>query len=211
MDAATYDFIKDRLTTTDGVVITLYKGTRKNVHIPDTLGGKKVLAIQSKGSGRDGITSVFMYKGLEQVRFPSTLQHIGIYEFAANKLTSITIPNSMTKIPWGAFVGNQLTSIMLPNTVTVIGSDAFAYNRLTSVTIPNSVTSIVDGAFQNNKLTSVNIPNSVTYLGKEAFVGNQLTSVQLPKHLTQNRNPWHNEYVDIATAFDPGVTITYRP
>ena len=73
------------------------------------------------------------------------------------------------------------------------------------------MTSIDGRAFYNNQLTSISIPDSLTIIGEGAFTSNQLTSVQLPRHLTQAYIPWEKTYSDIATAFDPGVTITYRP
>ncbi|HFI0149497.1 TPA: leucine-rich repeat domain-containing protein, partial [Streptococcus suis] len=210
-DAAT-SAVKDYLNTIDGVVINKYVGTRKNVHIPDTLGGKKVLAIHQKGGHADSIDGAFgTTVQLEQVRFPNTLQYIGSNEFIYNRLTAISIPNSVTYIGFGAFSYNQLKSVSIPNSVTYIGWNAFSNNRLTHISIPNSLTKIEIGTFANNQLTSVTIPNSVTSIVEDAFTNNHLTSVELPKHLTQARNILNTENIDIATAFDSGVTITYRP
>lgn len=199
-------------------MITAYKGTRKNVHIPDTLGGKPVLEIGASPHGLGGFGEhfeVFVRKNLTSVRLPSQLIYIGNGTFTGNAITSLDIPKSVSFIGFSAFQDNQLTSIEIPGSVWIISYDAFKGNQLSSITLPTVVTHswggiiIYPGAFENNRLTNLTIPDTVNRIGSHSFTGNQLSSVELPNHL-KDAFIKNNSY-DIATVFDPGVTITYRP
>ena len=143
--------------------------------IPDTLGGSRVVVIDSHAFREDALTSVTI---------PNTVVSIGSSAFYSNALTIVTIPDSVTSIGSGAFAYNALTSVTIPNSVMVIALSAFDSNDLTSVTIPNSVTIIGVRAFAGNDLTSVTIPNSVTTIGGIAFADNDLTSVTIPDSVT---------------------------
>ena len=176
------DFEWEDLSFTNGVMITAYKGTRKNVHIPDTLGGKPVIYIGNIiGKGAWGeIYKVFVGKNLQSVRLPNQLELIG----------------------QDTFTGNQLTNLIIPNSVSSIGQSAFKDNQLTSLTLPNSIKEIGYLSFANNRLTNIHFPDSLERIGDSAFTGNQLTSAELPPQLIIQDN---------SKVFDPGVTITYRP
>lgn len=199
-------------------MITAYKGSRKNVHIPDSLGGKPVLEIGASTHGLGGFGDhfeVFARKNLTSVRLPSQLLNIGNATFTGNSITSINIPESVSFIGFSAFQDNQLTSINIPGSVWIISYDAFKGNQLSNITLPTVVThewggiSIYPGAFANNRLTNLTIPDTITRIGWQSFTANQLTSVQLPNHLREAFRK--SDYIDISAAFDPGVTITYRP
>ena len=168
-----------------GITITGYRGTIRQVIIPETIEGIRVTEIGAQA---------FYDKQLTNVTIPSSVTIIGRQAFAENQLTSIIIPNSVITIGDEAFDPNRLTSLTIGNRVTSIGENAFAGNwdwngntdlarpgnSLTNVVIPNNVTIIGNGAFRNNQLTSVTIPNSVTTIGRNAFLNNQLTSFILP-------------------------------
>jgi hypothetical protein len=158
-----------------GVMIREYNGNAKNVTIPSTIGGFKVVGI-----GTDALCD----KQLTNVTIPSSVTYIGKSAFSDNQLTSITIPSSVTTIEAYAFSDNKLIRLTIPSSVLAIGEGAFSNNQLTSVTIPSSVVGIGDSAFSNNKLTSIIIPSGVTYIGRSAFAGNQLTSITIPSSIT---------------------------
>src|SRR5699024_454469 len=82
--------------------ITGYKGTRKDVVIPDTINGIKVEII-GRGS--------FKNKGLTRVAIPSGVRLINSDAFYDNNLTSVDIPDSVTSIGGYAFTHNNLTSV----------------------------------------------------------------------------------------------------
>ena len=132
----------------DGIEITKYFGSEKNITIPSEINGLPVISI-----GREA----FRHNQLTDVIILNSITNIGDWAFSDNQLTNITIPNSVTSIGQLAFRDNQLTSITIPNSVTSIGHSTFAWNQLTSVTIPDSVTSIGSYAFGWNQLTNVTI------------------------------------------------------
>jgi hypothetical protein len=166
-----------------GITITKYKGSIKDVVIPERINGLPVVAI-----GAIAFTTIgdgeFHGIQLTSITLPNSLRSIGGGAFTDNKLTSITLPNSITSIGSSAFAGNQLTSITLPNSITSIEMYAFSSNQLTSITLPNSITSIGICAFASNQLTSITLPNSITTIDNYAFAYNQLTSVTIPSSVT---------------------------
>ncbi|MEY9972592.1 putative repeat protein (TIGR02543 family) [Lysinibacillus sp. RC46] len=159
----------------NGVVITGYKGSSKDIVIPDEINGKPVLEIGYRA---------FANKRLTNVEMPSSVTTIGIGAFADNQLTSVEIPSSVATIGDRAFADDQLTSVEIPSGVTTIGERAFADNQLTSVEIPSSVTTIGIGAFSKNQLTSIEIPSRVKKIEPFAFTDNQLTSIKIPTSVT---------------------------
>ena len=96
--------------------IEYYFGTRKNVHIPDTIDGKKVLHIGGRNSNafENQTTYGFQAKGITGLRLPSQLEFIGWGEFQNNNLTTLQIPESVTVIQGHAFINNPLTNVELP-------------------------------------------------------------------------------------------------
>jgi hypothetical protein len=116
----------------DGKTLTIsrYKGSAKNIIIPEKLYGLPVTVIGGRA---------FYQKGLTGVIIPEGVATIGGSTFNDNQLTSVTIPNSVITIEASAFQGNQLTSVTIPDSVTTIGDGAFSDNRLTSITIAKDV------------------------------------------------------------------------
>ena len=125
-----------------GVTITIYRGTRKQVVIPQTIEGIRVTEIGD---------SAFAWSGLTSVTIPNSVTSIGNSAFAWSGLTSVTIGNSVTSIGWSAFANNPLTSITIPNSVTSIGDVAFGGGTITSITIPGNVRAGTS-SFPNNFL-----------------------------------------------------------
>ena len=162
------DFVVSNVT--GGVEITGYTGTRKDVVIPDTIGGKTVLSI---GGG------VFRNAQLTSVVLPTGLTGIGFESFRGNNLTSIELPSGLTRIGNGAFQWNKLETITFPEGLTTIGSSAFGQNNLTTVSFPASVTNISFESFYHNKLTEVIVNNSSAVIETRAFTDNQTNSFNL--------------------------------
>ncbi|GHV79949.1 hypothetical protein AGMMS49944_17400 [Spirochaetia bacterium] len=142
------------------ITITGYKGTNKDVVIPEKINGLPVVAI---GYG------AFIEKHLTSVVIPNSVITIGGGAFRYNQLTSVIIPNSVITIGGYAFGNNQLTSVIIPNSVIFIGGYAFRDNQLTSVIIPNSVIFIGGYAFRDNQLTSVIIPKNIDCFYTSSF------------------------------------------
>ena len=163
----------------DGVVITGYIGTRREVSIPPKIQNNPVTGIKYDAFRRN--------KNITKVTIPNGVISIEGAFTGCTSLTSITIPNSVTEIDRSAFSGcTSLTSITIPNSVTSFGGGTFyGCTSLTSVTIPDSVTTgIGKQSFKNcTNLTSVTIGNGVTSIEEEAFSYTKLTSITIPDNV----------------------------
>lgn len=146
-----------------GVEINKYIGVRKDVVIPNTIGGKPVISI---GAG------AFKDLALTSVQIPTTVTTIKDQAFLYNKLTTIDIPNNVKSLGVEAFARNQITSVSLNEGLTDIGRFAFFDNKLTAIDIPSSVTNIDESAFAYNSLVNVEIPENITNVGSGAFSAN---------------------------------------
>jgi hypothetical protein len=139
-----FDILQNRA---GGITITGYRGTEKNVAIPETIGGMKVTIIGLRA---------FFNKSLTGVAIPETVTYLESQAFANNRLNSLTMLNCVI-IGYGAFADNQLTELILPEGAATIGPMAFARNRLAGIVIPGSVIHIGNSAFEGNPLRSVAI------------------------------------------------------
>ena len=149
----------------DGVTITGYTGSAKNLVIPSELGGKPVTAIGEK--------AFYKNKTITSVKIPEGVTSIGDNAFSVcDSLTKATIPEGVTSIGDNAFSGcSSLTEVTIPEGVTSIGAGAFSVcDSLTKATIPEGVTSIRGSVFEGcSSLTEVTIPKSVTSIKYAAF------------------------------------------
>ncbi|MDR0708871.1 MAG: leucine-rich repeat protein [Spirochaetaceae bacterium] len=143
----------------NGVIIK-YRGTDKDVVIPEKINGEPVTRIGVRAFTKK--TNAQDIGKLHQEGEPEP-EELGL------GLTSIIIPSSVTSIGQEAFFGNRLTGVVIPGSVTSIGPRAFSENPLASVVIPNRVREIGDEAFYGNQFTSVVIPDNVTSIGTNAF------------------------------------------
>lgn len=129
-----------------GLSIIGYNGTRSDVVVPATIGGKPVISIYDNafkpGQGNTG-----------------------------PKLTSVVLPAELNSIGYGAFQNNELTSIEFPSKVSYISSYAFAGNKIDIVEIPDTVQVIGSYAFSNNILTEVKFGANTEVIGvnRDAF------------------------------------------
>ncbi|MFF2179039.1 leucine-rich repeat protein [Lysinibacillus sp. NPDC058147] len=196
----------------NGVVITGFNGSAKDIVIPSEINGQPVVMIDDKAFYNHQLTSVeipssvttigrhaFAENILTNVVIPVGVTTIGASAFFRNQLTSVVIPSSVTKIEEFAFTHNHLKHVEIPPKVTTIEASVFAYNQLTSVEISEGVTTIKGDAFTYNQLTSVKIPEGVTKIEAHAFDHNELTSVELPSSLTTiGYNAFsYNQLIDI--------------
>jgi hypothetical protein len=134
-----------------GGVVVGYKGTKKDIIIPDKTNGWEVGAIAE---------GVFRKKGLTSVVLPKNLREIGKEAFAFNNLTMLTIPKEVKLIGENAFASNALTTLTFPQNGV-------------------SGTAISEGAFSSNKLTTAVITLRHGKVAKRAFEGNPLTTIYL--------------------------------
>lgn len=69
--------------------IMTYKGSDKDIIIPDTINGKSVIGIGKR---------VFAGKEIESVSFPGSLRKIGEEAFLGCKLKEVILPDGIRKI-----------------------------------------------------------------------------------------------------------------
>ncbi len=178
--------------------ITVYKyiGNESTLVIPDTIDGKRVVAIAEKAFSSN--------KTLISLTLPETVKEIGYGAFGNTNIEKITFPKSMTHIDKCAFVFCQklssltlpegieaveectfrycesLKSISIPSTVKVIGTQAFGYSGLEDVSFKGVPEIIGKVAFTNTKIKEISIPTGVKEIQDSAFAGaSRLASVRL--------------------------------
>ena len=136
-------------------LVYCYQGNAEKVHIPEMIGGKWVVYLDSAFHYNEDITDVII---------PDSVTRIGENAFAeCNSLSEIIIPDSVTSIDdYAFFCCESLTEIKLPDSVTSIGDWAFwNCESLTEITIPDSVTSIGSWAFRFcDSLTQIHFTGS---------------------------------------------------
>jgi hypothetical protein len=178
------DDFEIRQLSDNTVKITGYKGTVKNVVIPETLYGLPVTVIGSRS---------FRGKQITGVVIPDSVTTIEGNAFANNDLTRVTIGKNVKKIESEAFYNNQnLSSVVIPDSVTTLGPWVFFKCGLTNLTIGSGITVIPQGCFANNKLTTLVIPEGVVKItggnrrdDTGAFEGNQIAKIAFPASLKE--------------------------
>lgn len=158
----------------DGV-LTFYKGTSKNVVIPNS--------VTEIGD------SAFYGRNIVSVEIPESVTCIGNDAFnSCTSLYRITIPNSVTSIGSNAFHWCKgLFELTIPSSVVYIGNYAFSdCHELKYFTLPDSVTTINPGTFDSCfNLKKITILGPVTSIGDEAFQGcNDLSTIDIPDTVT---------------------------
>ena len=197
----------------NGICITAYNGLDKEIIIPTTLGGEKVVAIgDSVFDENETITQVvipesvakigmFAFYGcvnLTKVELNDGVKSIGREAFAkCARLTEITIPKSVEKINSGAFYRcYTLDKIVVDegNVVYDSRNDCNAIIETNSnklirggglTVIPDDVICIGDSAFCGcNNLSKIVIPDSVVEIEWQAFNGcSNLKEIKLPNKI----------------------------
>lgn len=100
-----------------GYIIKKFIGAQKEVTIPSTYKGEKVIKIAS---------SAFSYEIIESVNIPSSIEVIGAYAFSGcSKLTKITLSEGLKCIERYAFHSTATGTVTIPKSVETIQSEAF--------------------------------------------------------------------------------------
>lgn len=159
-----------------GVTITGMSGQPAEVVIPDTIGGKPVVAIGNNAfNGKSAMTRVVI---------PATVASLGQNAFrGCSALTAIDLPAGLTSLGSGAFRDcSSLTQITLPAGITALPAETF-YNcyALSEIELPEGLTSLGNDVFFYCKaLTQIDLPEGVTALPNETFYGcNALANIDL--------------------------------
>ena len=146
------------------VTITGYRGTDKEVTIPETLGGLPVTTL--------GALSFWVNDSLTKVIIPEGVTVIEHEAFNADKnLKEVQLPSTLQRIDRRAFWGTALTNVEVPEGVTAIGNEAYSDCRqLESITLPQSLTSLGANVFAScDKLASITLPDNIESVGTNVF------------------------------------------
>ena len=145
--------------------ITKYKGTDKNVVIPDRIFGKKVTVIKSAFKRNDGIESVelpkylemvggFAFnecKNLETVYFGENTKKVRAFAFEdCIKLKNVYLNEGLEEMEYDAFGGTeQLEKIVIPSSVKKINRLVFKDSGLKEVIFEGENARIEERTFEN--------------------------------------------------------------
>lgn len=135
-----------------------YKGSQKEVSIPNEYKGKKVVGIGS---------NAFENSSIESITIPSTVEKIGDHAFyKCYALQAVTLNEGLKEIGWFTFAETAISEIKIPSTVEDIVADTFSgCKNLKSVTLNEGLESIGRGAFSGTSIKKITIPSSVAYIG----------------------------------------------
>ena len=184
----------------DGL-ITGYRGSEKEIVIPDEINGVKVEGIADKAFyNNDNIISVVMPEGLKTigkmafadcgnlslVEFNSDLESIGENAFYnCGTLKSVSLPEGLKSMERGVFeMCEQLMYADIPSSLKEIPEDTFNYDwRLKEIIIPEGVEIIGKRAFYECEgAERLVISSTVKTIGEEAFVANvRLKEIIIPE------------------------------
>ena len=173
--------VKDDLAT-----ITAYNGSEKEITIPDSLGGYKVIAIGEEAFG-DNIS-------IETVVMPDSIETVESKAFYnCSSLTSVTLSDHLSSIGRSAFEKSKIKSLSIPDSVSFIGAYAFAdCTGLRNLTLGNGITEWetdwgTNAAFRGcTLLSSLTLSEGMTSIGSYAFEGcSLLIEVEIPSTVVE--------------------------
>ncbi|MDR1971345.1 MAG: leucine-rich repeat domain-containing protein [Treponema sp.] len=142
---------------TEGTItITGYRGSGKDVVIPETINGIPVTVIGP---------AAFRNLALSSVILPATVVSIETLAFAHNELTDIELPQGLSVIGVSAFEDNKLTRVAVPESVKHLRYRAFHSNPVTAVSL--SVKAVVPRVFSKAALSRITIGS-----GTEVYLEN---------------------------------------
>ena len=170
------DFVYEVNGTGDGIIITKYVGTSKQVVIPDKIDGLPVVTLTyKKDQATKQYVGAFMGSDIQTVRIPGTVVAIAPYVFSdCTSLTQVTFgEHSALKTVWQAFERcTALKQIDFSATeLQVIGTRSFyGCTALEKVIFSDCLIEIDSEAFYGcSALTEVNLPDSLLKIKGSAF------------------------------------------
>lgn len=152
------------------IVITGYSGNAKDIKIPESINGKKVLYVRGMNA--------FSSPKIRSVSMPSVVE-VGTLTFSGcNNLASVYMPK-VRSIGLSAFSGSELTSVKLPAVETISMAAFSNCTKLSNVSMPR-VRIIARDAFMGcTNLKNVSIPYTISKIQFRAFANCGLTSIKL--------------------------------
>ena len=164
------DFIYNIIDNGKAVMITGYRGTRTDVHIPPLIRDLYVTEIAERAFLHKDLTTVIIARGVTSIEDSA---------FAFNQITDVIIPPRVTTIGSAAFSNNRLTRVTIPAGLKWISSSAFMSNQLKNVVIEHGVMQAQHRAFMDNKIENLYLPRTLDWIDESAFKTNPVVSVTL--------------------------------
>ncbi len=177
----------------DGAVVTEYTGVATDLTVPDTLGGRPVVAI--------GEFAFWQNKKTVSITLPATVASIAPGAFGyCDKLRTIVIKNDRFRFEDGVLYDEQsnalhtalyavkIETFAVPKGIKTISAYAFAnHDELTAITLPSGLETIGDNAFMwCSTLRDISLPDSLTALGSHAFYFcKSLPHIEIPSGVKQ--------------------------
>ncbi len=217
-DTAADDYIYTFSDDKTSAYINGYTGIDKNIVIPESIEGAKVVVVYGFSS-----TEV----PIEQVTIPDSVEYIGEQAFMnCEKLHTVKLGKGVKRICSRAFYGcSALENIELPSGITTLNDDAFyECTSLKKITIPNTVTDMGMNVFCFSGLSELNLQEGIKSIGSYAcFWSENLKTVTIPASVEQIGEYSFVEPLESATflgdapkhlgdhAFDENTVIYYNP
>ena len=137
------------------VIITGYKGTAREIRVPEKIDGRDVTIIGKGAFEKYDLTKIYLPENLliikenafrdceclEEIVFSDSLERIDRYAFhGCNKLEKIDLPESILTISDSAFsYCKSLKKVILPSNLERLGASSFANcENLTELKIPEN-------------------------------------------------------------------------
>lgn len=205
---------------TGSQTITKYKGSEKNVLIPQTIGGVEVRRIGerafTKGAAKN-IESIVLNEGLEEIQK-------GAFG-GCSKLAQAHFPSSLRTIGEMAFAGTALRRAKLNEGLETIGKRAFSNCKsLKTLVLPQSLKGIADLAFEKCALEGeLRFGAGLGHVGHKVFDKKNVLLLAIeegegeklylhdelfPEKQTSLRIPQEREIMLFARAFTNGSDIS---
>jgi hypothetical protein len=154
----------------NGIIITKYIGTSRNLIIPPSIEGYPVVQIGEEcraSTEMEAQKNRITQKPIDILVIPQGVKEIPTGRFCSRALKKITLPIGLEIIRKYAFYNTSLTSVTIPSTVKWIEKEAFGFcTELTEVSLPDTLEYLPDRAFGSCKnLTKINIPAKIKTFG----------------------------------------------
>ena len=164
----------------NGTMIILgYKGDRREIVVPERIGGDIVTALGEYAFSPDGkrirAEQRELRKAITKITLPDTIESVGEFAFfKCGSLLEVNIPAKLTEISKGMLDLTGLESFTIPGNIRSIGAVAFYGCRdLKSVTICEGVLEIGEAVFYNcTGLERIELPMSLQKIWDYNTVGN---------------------------------------
>ena len=207
-----------------GVAITGYSGDDKAITVPESIGGKSVVAISEKAFSNSLITGIILPDSIIRIN-PSAFYYCttvvevelgaGVKEIGEKAfegciaLSELKLNDGLEVIGELAFgYCTMLKNVDLPKSLIKLGRGAFCLSGIEAICIPGSVEIIEEQAFSTcMKLSSVTIENGVKTIETKAFEAcTNLAKVYLPNSVESFGNRVFNQCGNVTIFASAGST-----